>query len=108
MPTQFTAGALRKHISDARLPWSTNPSLADNQPIPLHSLGGKVENLRRAGDIPALDFKQVLPERPSNGLLLERRIKLGFVPRSPLRVPQPGPLEKALPAPVAPAAWGWP
>ncbi len=93
MPTQFTAGELRKHIADNNLPWTVGPNLKDSDLIPLHSLGGDATKLNKAGQVPAVDLQKILIPI-SNDFLLQRRIELNLAPTTTiLRQAPTGPLK---------------
>jgi hypothetical protein len=127
----MTAQELRDRISTARLPWTVNPNLSADAPIPPHSLGADTSKLLKAINAPVLNLKQVLLPT-SNTFLLERRIELQLAdPVTIISKPVVGPVEElrseapvvsfgtgaaAAPAPQAGVAasvdwrvrWGWP
>jgi hypothetical protein len=81
-----TVGDVRRLLAELGNPWTVDPSLADDDPIPDYHRGGQPENEIPAGLLPPpLAPGADLTERisavpPANRWLRARRAELGLLP----------------------------
>ena len=84
-----TVGELRRRLSELGNPWSIDPRLGDDDPIPDYPRGGQIPE-ELPGVIPVegdlTSFLQHLP--PSNPFLRQRWVELGLLPENAPGVPQ--------------------
>lgn len=74
-------GELRRVLQETQASWQIARHRSDDEPIPVHGLGGSPEGLLRAGEkVARLDFHELLREPVSNPLLMRRRAEVGLVP----------------------------
>jgi hypothetical protein len=90
---------LRDTLARTRARWFVKETLGDDDTVPLHPLGGRIEVTRRAEETPRLDLRRILIDPPSNPMLLQRRIA-----HSILEVAKPRFAQGYLAAPTAPIA----
>jgi hypothetical protein len=81
---QTTVGDLRRALSVSPARWTIDERLNDTDPVRTYSMGGAVQNLTPAPQVPRMDFAQALNILPSNPFVLQRRIARNIIPRQAL------------------------
>jgi Papain family cysteine protease len=76
MTTQFKAGNVRRTLAENQAKWKVIEQLNDEDPAPIHGLGGSVEGLKQAGEVGLLDWRSILTIQTNNPFLVERRTAL--------------------------------
>ena len=91
MPTNVTFGQIRATLKTAGESFSIDPAKLDTDVVPLHKLGGRVDNLVKAADAPKLNLAEIMTVPTGNPLLIARRQELNLT-KAPLtairRLPQ--------------------
>ena len=76
-----TAGELRRILNELGNPWTVDPRLNDDDPLPNYQRGGEIPlESARVSDVREEDFVSFLKRHlPSNPLLRDHWIKLGLI-----------------------------
>jgi hypothetical protein len=90
-----TAGELRRRLAELGSPWTVDPRLGDDDPLPDYPRGGQTdeevpEEIRPPAIEPAGNLRDLLSqERPINPLLQERWVEAGILaPKDVTGVPE--------------------
>ena len=81
----LTAGELRQRLAELGNPWTVDPRLGDDEPLPEHGRGGELPEQvpaeRRAPVAAEADLAETLRQQPpSNPFLRARWAELGLLP----------------------------
>jgi hypothetical protein len=82
-----TVGELRRRLAELGDPWSVDPRLGDDEPLPRYSRGGQPEEeipseARLRALAPEADFRELLMSQPpANPFLQERWVEEGLMTR---------------------------
>ena len=81
-----TAGELRRRLAELGNPWTVDPRLSDDDPLPSYSRGGQLEEdvpdeARLSALAPDADLRELLiGEPPTNAFLQARWVEAGVLP----------------------------